>query len=101
MSLFEKMGQQAKKGIDIAIRTSEKMMRIERLKLDIQELKKKRNTSMKDLANIVYQQYMNNMISDPDLLKICQEIKSIQWQIDEKWTEINSIKNAQDSSGNP
>jgi hypothetical protein len=100
MSLFDKVGQGAKKGIDMAIRTSEKMMRIERLKLDIAEFKRKKTGLMKDLAGKVYEKYTQNMIQDQELVQICQEIKAQQWQIDERWTEINNLKNEKSSAGN-
>lgn len=100
MSLFDKVGQQAKKGLDMAIRSSEKMMRIERLKLDIAEFKRKKTSFMKELANKVYEEYTKNMVQDPELIRVCQEIKSQQWQIDERWTEINNLKNDKSSSGN-
>lgn len=81
-----------KKGKEIAIREAEKAMKIERLKMDIQDLKKQKEHKMKIISNRVFELYTKNQITDSDLLSLCQDIKTVQWQIDEKWGEINSVK---------
>ena len=35
--------------------------------------------------------YCASSTYDPELLAICQDIKTLQWQIDESWTEINHL----------
>lgn len=81
-----------KKGKEIAIREAEKAMKIERLKMDIQDLKKQKEHKMKIISNRVFELYTKNQITDSDLLSLCQDIKTVQWQMDEKWGEINTVK---------
>ena len=46
---------------------------------------------MTSLAHKVYELYAKNKLTDPELLSLCQDIKTLQWQIDESWTEINHL----------
>jgi hypothetical protein len=103
LSLYEKgsalvrRGQDfLKSGRDLAIRKSEKVLKIERIKMDVKQLKKEKDDYLKDLARKVYELYTQNNLTHPELLGICQEIKAIQWQVDEKWTEINNLKSQKD-----
>lgn len=103
MSLYEKGSEIIRKGKDIvqggkdfAIRKSEKLLKIERIKSDIKTLKNDKDEKLKDLARKVYEQYTQNNLTNPDLLAICQDVKAIQWQIDEKWTEVNNLKARKD-----
>ena len=82
------------KGRDAAIRGSEKMLRVSRLKMDVQEMREQKDQKMRDLAHSVYELYAQNKLSDPELVAFCQEIKTLQWQIDERWTEINHLSKA-------
>lgn len=85
----------ASKGVqkskEAAIRNSEKMLRIQRLKMDVQEKREEKERRMQALAHKVYELYARNKLTDPELLGMCQEIKTLQWQIDESWTEINHL----------
>ncbi|MCD4783158.1 MAG: hypothetical protein K8T10_04920 [Candidatus Eremiobacteraeota bacterium] len=99
MSIYEKGSELIRKtkdilkdGRDYAIRKSERVLRIERVKADIKTFKKEKDEKLKDLARKVYEQYSRNNLTNPDLLAICQDIKALQWQIDEKWTEVNNLK---------
>ena len=99
MSVFDKMSEGVRKGKEMvqagkeaAIRRSERMLRVERLKMEISELRKAKDARMRSLARKVYEQYTRNELKDPDLLAICQELKTLQWQVDELWTEINHYK---------
>ena len=80
-----------KRGKDAAIRGSEKMLRVSRLKMDIQEMREEKDKKMRDLAIKVYEMYAQNQLSDAELVTFCQDIKTLQWQIDERWTEINPL----------
>ena len=79
------------RGKDAAIRGSEKMLRVSRLKMDIQEMREEKDKKMRDLAIKVYELYAQNKLSDAELVTFCQDIKTLQWQIDERWTEINHL----------
>ncbi len=99
MSLFEKGSELVRKGKDLIksgkdqiIRKTEKTLKIERIKMDIQNLKREKEERLKDLARKVYELYVQNKLTNEDLISICQDIKTLQWQIDEKWIEINNIK---------
>jgi hypothetical protein len=99
MSIYEKGSELIQKGRDfikdsrdMAIRKSEKLLKIERIKGDIKELKAEKDDKLKDLARKVYELYTQNNLTHPELLGICQDVKTIQWQIDEKWTEVNNLK---------
>ncbi|HXE73185.1 MAG TPA: hypothetical protein VNO81_11050 [Candidatus Nitrosotenuis sp.] len=103
MSLFDKVGDTlreagkgVRKGREAAIRRSERMLRIERLKMDIKDLREEKEQKMRDLAHKVYELYTQNSLANPELVALCQEIKAMQWQIDEKWTEINHLKTRHD-----
>ena len=98
-SLYEKGSDLIRKGKDLlvsgkdmAIRKSEKVLKIERIKMDIKSLKKEKEARLKDLARKVYEQYTQNNLTNEELIAICQDIKTLQWQIDEKWTEVNNLK---------
>lgn len=84
-------GKSVKKGKDAAIRSSEKMLRVSRLKMDVQEMREQKDKRMRDLAMRVYELYSQNKLGDPELVAMCQEVKTLQWQIDERWTEINHL----------
>ena len=47
---------------------------------------------MRTLARKVYELYTRNELKEPDLVNFCQELKTLQWQIDERWTEVNHHK---------
>lgn len=98
MGLFDMLGDSFKgasksvqKSKDAAIRNSEKMLRIQRLKMDVQTKREDKEKKMQSLAHKVYELYAKNKLTDPELLAICQDIKTLQWQIDESWTEINHL----------
>jgi hypothetical protein len=98
MGFFDMLGDSLKEatksvraGKDAAIRGSEKMLRVSRLKMDIQEMREDKDKKMRDLAIKVYELYAQNKLSDAELVAFCQDIKTLQWQIDERWTEINHL----------
>ena len=84
-------GKSVQKSKEAAIRSSEKMLRVSRLKMDVQEMREKKDKQMQELALRVYELYSQSKLGDPELVAICQEIKTLQWQIDERWTEINHL----------
>ena len=87
-------GKSVQKGKEAAIRSSEKMLRVSRLKMDVQEMREQKDKRMRDLALRVYELYSQNKLGDPELVSMCQEVKTLQWQIDERWTEINHLSKA-------
>ncbi|MCA9796997.1 MAG: hypothetical protein AB7S38_11125 [Vulcanimicrobiota bacterium] len=98
MGLFDMLGDSFKgasksvqKSKEAAIRSSEKMLRIQRLKMDVQEKREEKERKMQALAHKVYELYAKNKLTDPELLAMCQDVKTLQWQIDESWTEINHL----------
>jgi hypothetical protein len=99
MTFLEKVSEHVKKGKEIAqrgkelaIKKAEKSLHIERLKIDIDELRKKKDRDMRTLARKVYELYCQNQLDNPELVNLCQEIKTNQWQIDEKWSEVSHLK---------
>lgn len=78
---------------EMAIRKSEQMLRLVRLKMEIGDLRKMKDSRMKALARKVYEMYTRNELKEPELINFCQELKTLQWQIDERWTEVNHSKN--------
>ena len=94
MGLFD-MWQGATKSVqkskEAMIRNSEKSLKIQRLKMDVQNKREEKEKKMTGLAHKVYELYAKNKLTDPELLSICQDIKTLQWQIDESWTEINHL----------
>jgi len=100
MGVFDKVNEGMKKGKELvqqgkeaAIRRSEKMLRVERLKMEINDLRKMKDARMKALARKVYELYTKNELKETELINFCQELKTLQWQIDERWTEIDHFKN--------
>ena len=98
MGLFDMLGDSFKgasksvqKGKEAAIRNSEKMLRIQRLKMDVQEKREEKDKRMQALAHKVYELYAQNKLQNKELLAMCQDVKTLQWQIDESWTEINHL----------
>jgi len=99
MTFLDKVGEHVKKGKEIAqrgkelaIKKAEKSLRIERLKIDIDDMRKKKDRDMRTLARKVYELYCQNMLDNQELVNLCQEIKTTQWQIDEKWSEVSHLK---------
>jgi hypothetical protein len=100
MGVFDKVNEGVKKGRELvqqskeaAIRKSEKLLKMERLKMEINDLRKMKDGRMKALARKVYELYTKNELREPELVNFCQELKTLQWQIDERWTEVNHHKN--------
>lgn len=100
MGLVDKVSEGVRKGKafvqqskELAIRKSEQMLKIERLKMEINDLRKMKDNRMKALARKVYELYTRNELKEPELVNFCQELKTLQWQIDERWTEINHHRN--------
>lgn len=98
-SLYEKGSEIIRKGKDLlqsgknmAIRKSERVLKIERIKMDIKSLKKEKEDRLKDLARKAYELYTQNNLTNEEMIAICQDVKTLQWQIDEKWTEVNNLK---------
>lgn len=96
--LFDKLGESIQgvvkgvaKGREAYVCSAEKRLRIERLKINIRDLREQKDQSMILLAHKIYEQYTKGTLQDPELLAACQEIKMLQWQIDERWTEVNQL----------
>ena len=85
---------------DKAIKSSEKFARSHGLKLDVDTIQEKKQKKLKQLSYLVYNLYTKNEINHPEINAICQEIKNLQWQIDEKRTEIDMIKHEKGEYGN-
>ncbi|MDQ7821896.1 MAG: hypothetical protein RDV48_03780 [Candidatus Eremiobacteraeota bacterium] len=103
MSFLDRLGEQVKKGKQIAqkgkelaIKKAERTLKVERLKIDINDLRKKKDRDMRTLARKVYELYCQNQLESQDLVALCQEIKTTQWQIDEKWSEVSHLKELRD-----
>jgi hypothetical protein len=77
---------------DKAIKSSEKFARNQGLKLDIDNLQEKKQKKLKQLSYLVYNLYTKNEIAHPEINAICQEVRGLQCQIDEKRIEVDMIK---------
>lgn len=86
----------AQRGKEVAIKKAERTLKVERLKIDINELRKKKDRDMRNLARKVYELYTQNQLDNQELVSICQEVKTTQWQIDEKWGEVSHLKEIKD-----
>jgi len=88
-----KQGQEfAKKGTEFAIRQAERSIKSESIKVDIAALKKDLDKKMIALAVKAYDLYEKNAIDDEEIIELCKNIKTLRWQIDEKWNEVEKIK---------
>ncbi len=76
---------------EAAVCNAEKRLRIQRLKINIRDLRAEKERLMNMLSYKIYERYVQGTLQDTELLAACQSIKMIQMQIDERWTEINSI----------
>lgn len=85
------LGDTVSKGQEAAMLSAEKHLRVKRLKLNINELREEKDRAMSQLSHTIYERYINGTLQDAELLKACQAIKMLQMQIDERWTEVNSI----------
>jgi len=88
---FDKLGESVREASKGVVRKSEMRLRVERLKMDIRDLREQKDQKMRDLAHKVYERYVQGTLQDPEFLAACQDIKSLQWQIDERWTEVNHL----------
>ncbi|HPZ06900.1 MAG TPA: hypothetical protein PL110_02195 [Candidatus Eremiobacteraeota bacterium] len=80
---------------DKAIKSSEKFARTHSLKLDVDNLQEKKQKKLKQLSYLVYNLYTRQEITHPEISALCQEIKGLQCQIDEKRIEVEMIKKEQ------
>ncbi|MBI2264815.1 MAG: hypothetical protein HYU64_06530 [Armatimonadetes bacterium] len=94
MDFLDKVGEQVSKVKQRAVRESERFTRLAGLNLDIKSLEREKQERPKKLAYRVYEMYTRNLISDQDLIAICQEVKTVQWQIDEKRAQVDEQKRA-------
>ncbi len=85
------IGESVTRSKEAALVGAEKRLRIERLKIDIRELREEKEKLMNQLSHKIYERYVNGTLQDTELLAACQAIKMLQMQIDERWTEVNSI----------
>ncbi|MCL5036591.1 MAG: hypothetical protein M1269_05660 [Chloroflexi bacterium] len=92
MSFMDGLEDKIRKGADKIIRKGETALRIERLKMDVTELKKKREDLFAAIGRHVYDLYAKDMIVPDEVREKCHEIKIFQSQLDEKWMEINQMK---------
>ena len=97
--ILDKLGDSLKgvangvaRGKEAAVISAEKHLRIERLKLNIRELREEKDKHMAQLSHKIYERYAAGTLQDTELLAACQAIKMLQMQIDERWTEIKSIE---------
>ncbi|MBQ7502767.1 hypothetical protein IJT93_08685 [bacterium] len=77
---------------DELFNNAEAGLRVMRLKNDVGELKKEKDELLKAIAIKVYEQFVQGKLADPELQAACQQVKLKQWEIDEKWAEINRVK---------
>lgn len=98
-SFLDKMTEQMKKGRSLAqqlperaMKTAEFALKTEGLKVDVAALKKKKDRYMMLLASKAYELYSRNSLDEPEMLALCREIKSVQWEIDEKIADISVVK---------
>ena len=56
------------------------------------ETRLKIDSLLNALALKVYEGYVTGEVKDPNLQATCQNIQLKQWEIDEKWAEINRVK---------
>ncbi len=99
MSFFEELQKKvqkgtelARKGTEYALKQAERSLKTEAVKVDISALKKKADRKMMSLAMKAYELYENNNVDNEEMVEICKEIKTLRWQIDEKWNEIDALK---------
>lgn len=92
MGFLDKVGEQFQKGTDAMIKGSEKFARTSSLKIDIKNLQQAKQKKLKDLSYKVYDLYTKGLIKEPQLLNICQDVKVLQWQINEKREELEALK---------
>ncbi len=105
MAFFEFIGdslrgaaKKVQEGTEAALRSSEKVLRIQNLKIKVEEQREEKDKAMQELARAVFKRYTENKIEDPEILGICQKIKGLKWQIDETWTEIHHLESLKDDS---
>lgn len=83
----------AKKSTEFAIKHAEKSLKVESIKVDISSLKKELDKKMTALALKAYSLYENNALDNEEAVELCKSIKMLNWQIDEKWHEVDAVKN--------
>lgn len=77
---------------DELVSSAETRLKIERLKAEVRSLRQEKDGLLNGLALKVYERYVKGEIQDPDLQAACQAIQLKQWEVDEKWAEINRVK---------
>lgn len=77
---------------DQILDTAETHLRVQRLKGEVSTMRKEKEELLNKIAMKVYDLFTQGQLQDQDLLALCQQIKLKQWEIDEKWAEINRVK---------
>ncbi|MCR4783433.1 MAG: hypothetical protein K6A35_02815 [bacterium] len=90
----------AAKKRDELMGSAELHLKVERLKGEVKSLRDEKDKLLNGIALKIYERYVQGQISDPDLRATCQAVQLKQWEIDEKWAEINRIKAAGSNAQN-
>ncbi|MBQ7528747.1 hypothetical protein IJT10_02435 [bacterium] len=77
---------------DQLLDTAETHLRVQRLKGEVANMRKEKEEILNKIATRVYDLFNQGQIQDQELLSLCQQLKIKQWELDEKWSEINHVK---------
>lgn len=90
--IMKGLADAAAKKRDELVSSAETRLKIERLKSEVRTLRQEKDGLLNALALKVYEGYVKGEVKDPNLQATCQNIQLKQWEIDEKWAEINRVK---------
>lgn len=91
MGIFNSFIDGINKKHDELMVSLETNLRVERMKNDVKSLRKEKDEMLRKVAMEVYRLFSNGELKDPVLLPLCQAVQMKQWEIDEKWAEINRV----------
>ncbi len=91
---FKGLADAAARKRDELVSSAETKLKIERIKAEVRSLRQEKDSLLNTLALKVYERYVKGEVEDPDLKAACQTIQLKQWEIDEKWAEINRVKSS-------
>ncbi|MGM9991695.1 MAG: hypothetical protein ACI376_02455 [Candidatus Bruticola sp.] len=91
-SMMKGLVDAAAKKRDELVSSAELKLKMERLKAELRDLRQEKDELLNGLALKVYEMYVKGQIQDPDLKASCQAVQHKQWEVDEKWAEINYVK---------
>lgn len=92
MDFFDNAFSKAKDAFDVAVRKTDEVVTVQKLKFEVASLKRKRSTDLENLGIIYFKMLSNTEIEDEETLALVEGIKEKNLKIMELRAEIDAAK---------